>query len=63
MSRIGIGITTNADKKVVIEYSEKVDHLEFTPQEAGEYARQIILKAQQANGKNGTNLILPAELH
>lgn len=61
MSKVGIAVNT-ADNKVVIDFSEKVDHLEFTPQEAGEFAKAIIEKAMRINGVGSSPIIVPAAL-
>jgi len=62
MDKVGISVRATRDK-VVVEFSEKVDHLEFNPQEAGEFAKVIIEKAMKVNGDTtGSNIIIPGAI-
>lgn len=44
MAEIGMRVDT-ANGRVIIDFDEAVDHLEFTPQQAGEFAKAIVERA------------------
>lgn len=47
MSAVGMTVDVNRETgRVIIDFDRTVDHLEFTPQQAGEFAKTIITRAR-----------------
>ena len=63
MSKVGIAVN-NVNGKLIIDFDQKTDHLEFEPQQAVDFAKAIVDKAIKAvEGHDVTSLILPQGMH